>query len=381
MSVTALVGGQFGSEGKGLVAAHIADRFGIHVRTGAPNAGHTYYLKSGEKVVARSVPCGAINPKALLFVGAGGLVDIDLLKEEVAHLDSLGLDVSSRLWVDEMATVVDKNLHHHFEGGVEGEAHRRIGSTGEGVGPARMARMSRGTIDLPWLGANLARDCDLGGIQTGDTAQMINTHCDRGERVLLEGTQGSGLSLTHGPWPYVTSSDANAAQLASDAGISPRLISSVILVLRTYPIRVAGESGPLAHETTWEELGFPAERTTVTKKIRRVAEFSVETARRAIMLNRPTEIALTFCDYVWPELSGRGGAVSTDTISPEVGAWLERMELALGTPISMLGTGPRSVLACWGLSSGPAGVYSGPAGVCPVGAWPTHQEAYHGGGS
>lgn len=358
----AVVGGQFGSEAKGAVVARIADEYDYHVRTGAPNAGHTYYVDGPEmpmgiagygmervKVVARSVPVGAVNRNATLIIGAGALIDVDLLSQEVDELDRLGLDVSSRIVVDEAAMVVDPQRHHAFEGGVEGYAHELIGSTGEGVGPARMAKIARGTFAHPspsWARIDQVKQfrdqLHNAGIPTGDTARLLNDVIDAGATVLLEGTQGSGLSLTHGPWPFVTSHDTNAATLAADAGIAPQLVSDVMLVFRTFPIRVAGNSGPLPGETSWEEIHQPEERTTVTKKVRRVAVWDLTSALRAVMLNRPTEAALMFIDY-WNK--DAAGVTTWDALPETVKYRVEDYEEDLGVPITMLGTGPDSIIA------------------------------------
>jgi adenylosuccinate synthase len=412
--VTALVGAQFGSEGKGLIAEKIAHQYGVHVRTGAPNAGHTYYIddlrplneafaagapddvisegiadeqagRGRVKVVARSVPCGAANPTALLYVGPGGLIDLDLLLEEVKILDDLGLHVSDRLVIDDKAMVIDPVRHHQHEGGVHGNAHVMIGSTGEGVGPARMAKIARGTFNMSGSGPAWSLIDQVGapehrqrlaeaGIKVGDVARDLNHHYDQGASILLEGTQGSGLSLVHGPWPYVTSSDTNAAQLAVDAGLAPQLITDVILVARTFPIRVAGNSGPLPGETTWEAIGQPEERTTVTKKVRRVGYWNHALVRRAVMLNRPTEMALTFVDY----LSGDAeGCTEWINLPPYLREYIEDLETQVDTPITMLGTGPDTLVGNPGLYRRPKGVFLGePEPEQDTMDWPTSLEAY-----
>jgi adenylosuccinate synthase len=370
--ITALVGAQFGSEGKGLIASKIADRYDLHIRTGAPNAGHTYFVRHDGKpvkVVARSVPVGACVKDAILIIGPGALLDAELLVSEVAELDALGLGVSDRIFVDPLAILVDPKRHHAFEGGVEGEAHKLIGSTGEGVGPARMAKIARGTIfQGEWTKVEQVqskRDFFVGnGITVTDTAEMVNRAIDEGRSVLLEGTQGSGLSLVHGPWPYTTSTDTNAGQLAVDAGIAPQLVTDVLLVARTHPIRVAGNSGPLPHEMTWEELGRPEERTTVTKKVRRVGGWSDDTVMRAVMLNRPSAIALTFVDY-WNEQAA--GVTEWGDLPDDVVNRVHGVESRIGVKVLMVGTGPNTVARNSGGVHGQREVYQ---------TWPLQQEAY-----
>jgi adenylosuccinate synthase len=369
VSVTALIGAQYGSEGKGAIAAAIAKDYDVHVRTGGPNAGHTIYHAGRaadvgqqgfekRKWVMRSVPCGWVNPDAHLMIGPGGLIDVELLLEEVRALDEAGFDVGSRLRVDPKCAVIDPVRHRDFEGGVGGRAHELIGSTGEGVGPARMARIARGTftgkgINPAWSHLKFASDYEeelgSGKIRLSNVPLILDAWIEQGAKVLLEGTQGSGLSLVHGPWPYVTSADTNAAQLMVDAGISPRDYSRTILVARTFPIRVAGNSGPLENETTWEEIGVEPETTTVTKKVRRVGKWDDKLVGRAFLLNRPAVLAITFADYWWPEIAG---CKSLEEAMTKMGAeelknaqrTLKEIAARFNTSISHVGTGPDSVI-------------------------------------
>ncbi|MDE2104787.1 MAG: adenylosuccinate synthetase [Patescibacteria group bacterium] len=296
-------------EAKGIAAAQLADQFGVHVRTGGPNAGHTAYI-DGKKFVGRSIPMGFANLNAELVIGPGAVIDLDVLSVELNDLEAAGFGVKDRLWIDYKAGIIT-SAQHHGEGGVHGYAHQSIGSTGEGVGLARIAKISRNSILDPtnelykFEEAQFSEKLVALGLKPclADTVEAINDWLDSDDNVLLEGTQGSGLSLTHGPqWPYCTSSDTNAAQLASDAGVSPSLIKETILVARTFPIRVAGNSGPLPNETTWEALGQAEERTTVTQKVRRVAEWDSKVVRKAVLLNRPAKLVLTFMNYLYPDL-------------------------------------------------------------------------------
>lgn len=359
MSVVALVGAQYGSEGKGAIAAKIANDFDIHIRTGAPNAGHTYYANSPDmfkegsetrvKIVARSIPCGVVNPNAELVLGPGALIDFDLLVREIKELEMLGFEVTHRLRVDKNALILDPERHHNFEGGVDGYAHNAIGSTGEGVGPARMAHMSRNTMPgLSWTQIMHAgtgvmlRKFARESIEVIDTTVLANSRIEAGANVLLEGTQGSGLSLTHGFWPYVTSSDANAGQLLTDAGISPLRLTDVILVARTFPIRVAGNSGPLADETSFESIGVPEERTTVTKKVRRIGWWDDALFAKAVRLNGPgCLVALTFADYLAPEIKN---STDLNAIPNTLKEWMFDVQLRHGVDIQWIGTGPDSVM-------------------------------------
>jgi adenylosuccinate synthase len=139
----------------------------------------------------------------------------------------------------------------------------------------------------------------------------------------------------------VTSHDTNAAQFAADAGIPPMLVTRVLLVARTYPIRVAGNSGPLKNELAWEEIsrrvGKPVvERTTVTNKIRRVGEWDEELLDNAIALNRPTSIAITFMDYLSPQDESK---TQWEDLSDTAKRFVRYVESRFRARVSLIGTG------------------------------------------
>lgn len=336
-----LVGGQYGSEGKGAIARHVADRYQVHVRVGSPNAGHTFWW-AGEKHVMQSVPCGWINPHAKIVIGRGALLNHTMLMREVVHVMRYYPDFLDRLYIDAKAGVLDERFHEQ-EDGVDGEMHARIGSTGEGVGPARIARLERDP-DRFRLFEDVAEEWGLSHCCVEDTPQMIAQWQDGGDDVLIEGTQGSGLSLLHSHWPYCTSIDTNAAGIISEVGVAPSRLTDVLMVCRTFPIRVAGNSGPMENETSWEEISRRVghqvqERTTVTKKVRRVAGWDDALFERSRLLNAPTSIALTFCDYVDPAVYGKREV--EEVLTAPVRRFMEKHGL-VGS-VRFLGTGPDSV--------------------------------------
>lgn len=343
--VVALVGGQFGSEGKGVIAAHIANLFNVHVRTGGPNAGHTFFFQD-RKWVMQSVPCGWINPMAMLVIGAGGLMDVDQLCAEIDMIYEADPSIVDRLVIDSQCGVISE-WHKIEEGGTKGEMHKRIGSTGKGVGAARRDRVMRDPDKFLLMKDFLASPSPaghpwkLGDLIKDNTYALIEDARSLGNHVLLEGTQGSGLSLIHSFWPYATSQDTNAAQLAADAGIAPNKVTGVILVCRTYPIRVAGNSGPLQGETDWDyisrRVGKPVqEKTTVTKKIRRIGTWDEALVSKSVLLNDPSYLAITFMDYLAPESEG---ASEFDQLSPRAKGFIHYAETVYGTPVAFIGTG------------------------------------------
>lgn len=349
--VLALVGGQYGSEGKGAIARLLANEFGVHIRSGGPNAGHSF-THLGRRWAMQQVPCGWINPRARLVLTPGSLISLEVLKREVDAIEEYestrgdvlpSKSIWDRLVVDSHAGIIAEE-HRAEAGGVDGEAHKRYGSTGEGVGVARIARIQRkgfmraedAAKDHGWL-ENLLYD---------DTVGLVNDHIASGVPVMLEGTQGTGLSMIHGSYPYVTNHDTGSAQMLADAGIAPQLLTDTVVVLRTFPIRVAGNSGPLSGEMSWEEMasitGIPnlVEHTTVTKKPRRIGRWDWELARRAVLLNKPSGLALTFLDYLFPESVGIDDYETLTTRAPNAVAWVNQVELQLGVRAWFLGTGP-----------------------------------------
>lgn len=346
--LTVLVGGQYGSEGKGAVAAHIAGEYNVHVRVGSPNAGHTIYW-NGQKHVMQSIPCGWINPNASIVIGRGALLNMKILMRELVHVMSYYPDFLKRLYIDAEAGILDERFHR-IEGGTQGEMHRRIGSTGEGVGPARVARINRNPEDFT-LFKDVAEEFGLTQCVTTNTPAIIAATQDAGFNVLIEGTQGSGLSLLHSHWPYCTSIDTNVAGIISEVGIAPSRVNDVLMVCRTYPIRVAGNSGPMKHEITWEVLndriikmgGQPIipEKTTVTKKTRRIAEWDGSLFNQACLLNSPTRIALMFADYVDPAIYG---CTSAEKLCESEALRNFVVEHDLAGRVAYFGTGPQTIV-------------------------------------
>lgn len=336
----AVIGGQYGSEGKGVMVAHLAMQYDMHVRVGSPNAGHTFYW-GGAKHVMQSIPCGWINPEAAIIIGRGALINMELLMRELKHIETWYPRFRGRLFIDAKAGVLDERFHE-MEGGVNGEMHHRIGSTGEGVGPARIARINRDPEGFRMF-EDVVKEYKLEECMWVDTPELIAKWQDGGHDVLLEGTQGSGLSLIHGPWPYVTSIDTNAAQILAECGIAPNRLDRVLLVVRTYPIRVAGNSGPMHNEISWdnisERMGRPTqEKTTVTKKVRRISEWDEGLLKQSILLNNPSSIALTFADYLDPSIEGVSQPHELKKSAP-VMDFIKRIEDEYQVPISMVGTG------------------------------------------
>ncbi len=378
-NVIVVVGAMFGSEAKGAVAAQLS-RMAIDpvgVRVGGPNAGHTVLgacppgcnehpgSKQDHPWRLRQVPVLAVSrTDATLIIAAGSEVDPKVLAQEVEELDAAGYDVSRRLIVDRNATVIEKH-HIHIETNVD--LTGRIGSTGKGIGAARSDRLMRKAKRVMDLTGEEAPE-PIKTIALEETSEILTRELQRGATVIIEGTQGYGLGLHTRFYPTVTSGNCRAIDFLAQAGISPWSpfvhSTTVWLVARTRPIRVAGNSGPLFGETTWEELGLPEEHTTVTKKVRRVGAWDVELVNDAIEANGGpgpnVKLALTMVDYEMKEVTDlTDPADLTPSDQRKLGRYLQRKNAELSVPISIIGTGPATMMNVEGLGNpavGPMGL-------------------------
>lgn len=337
MPVDIVVGGQYGSEGKGHVASYLAPEYKVSFRGGSENAGHTHYV-GGARVVNQVVPVAFRNSRCFLVVANGASFSIPQLKEEVVISQELGLDVSERLVIEPNAMIIteaDKEKERRLKMG------KSIGSTMHGCGAAQARKILRqpGT-----LVAGMYPELDQ------YTKRNVDNFDWRDPRhpVLLEGTQGTFLSIDHTPlYPKATSRNAIASGIASECGYGPKQVRDVFLVVRTFPIRVAGDSGPvMGEEITWDEVGAWSkrklvEKTTVTKKVRRVFTFSMEEVKLAVRLNSPTQIALMFADYLAP---GTHGKTTYNSLPAGIHSFIYRLEDETGVPVTLIGTGPRTII-------------------------------------
>ena len=393
--LSVIVGGQYGSEAKGAVCAHLVRRNmekgikSVVVRVAGPNAGHTAYDDTGRAWALRSVPVGMVaDLDAVGVIADGSEVDLPVLLQEVADLDAAGLDVSSRLFISGRVTMLT-DAHHFEESPERRNLHKTIGSTGKGIGAARAARIMRTaqTPDLILADESiyesmwhfLVAEYDeslkqwddqperteelrevMGRIQwvDGSTVSMIERHLAQGAHVMIEGTQGYGLGLHRPEYPRVTSSDTRAIDFLAMAGINPWTSFvdpngfSVWVVVRAFPIRVAGNSGPLFEETSWEELGLPVELTTVTKKPRRVGRWDDALFAAAVRANGVdvVKVAYSMADQECPEIAGFNGptegenAVSWASLPAAARDEIDKINRRTRGMVRYIGTGPNSAL-------------------------------------
>jgi len=318
-----VAGGQWGDEGKGKIVAYLAlhDKPSIIARAGVgPNAGHTVYYRN-QKLGLRQIPCGFVYEQARLLIGPGVLINPEVLLKEVELTST-----RNRLGVDRQCAIIEPP---HIEAD-RSSAHLRgkIGTTGTGCGPANMARVARQ--------AKLAKDVSELEPFLTDVPLEINRALRENKLVLVEGSQGFGLSLYHGTYPYVTSKDTTASSFAADVGLGPTKIDEVLLVCKAYVSRVGG--GPFPTEIPPQEaerLGI-VEYATVTGRRRRIGTFDFDLAKRSTMINGATQIAITCIDRLFKDAAG---VREWDGLPEDAKKFVERVESETGVPVTLISTG------------------------------------------
>lgn len=337
MPVTVVVGGQFGSEGKGKVAHAIAleQRASLAIRVGGPNSGHTVIDDRGVPIVFRQLPTAAIIPTVHCVLPAGMYVHVPTLQSEIrlAKLDQ------TRLSIDPFSLIVDEvDSQAEIASGLQ----KSIGSTGSGTGNGVIRRVARQTGNV------FAKDVPALRPFMRDSVELLRDQLESRAQVILEGTQGFGLSLLHSAsYPYCTSRDTTASGFLSEVGLSPFDVDGVVMVIRAYPIRVAGNSGHLPNETNWatisRESGSPGaiqEFTSVTNKLRRVAYFNEDVVKRALACNMPTRVVLNHVDYVDYSCKQSG------SLSAKARSFVLNVQELIGRKIDDVGVSPSTLIRC-----------------------------------
>lgn len=297
--------GQFGSTGKGLAGAWVGEHNAIDWATtnASANAGHTSII-DGKPIVLFHIPStyltARMNGHPKIYINAGAIVDIDVLEREIAELGIRHAEI-----------VVNPNAAVILPEDKEAEADLRssqakIASTQKGVGAALARKIRR---DGPNLGQYIEKTYRKVPFQVSTVS--LNREMQEGASVVVEVPQGFSLSLnSSGFYPYTTSRDCTLQQGMSDAGVAPRLFYKSMAVLRTFPIRVgnivddqgrqigfSGQVYPDQRETSWEELGLAEERTTVTKRVRRVFTWSSKQYEHMLRHSMPDIAFLNFANY------------------------------------------------------------------------------------
>lgn len=323
MPCVVTVGGFYGDEGKGKIVAYLSvkDNLDLAARGGAgPNAGHTF-IHHGKEYKVRMLPSAVLNSNTRLLIGAGVLVEPTILQNEIQTFNS-----TDRTFVDFQCGIIEKT--HQDRDKNNDYLKKTIGTTGSGTGPANADRALRNI--------KLAKDIPEIALYLEDVSNSINRSIDNNEMVLIEGTQGTFLSLFHGTYPFVTSKDVTASAICSDVGVGPKKVDDVLVVFKSYVTRV-GE-GPLnceitleqAREKNWLEFG------SVTGRQRRAAPFDFDLAKKAIQINSATQIALTKLDVLYPKTKG---IREFSRLPEEAKGFISNIESETGLPVTIIGTG------------------------------------------
>ena len=327
----AVLGAQWGDEGKGKIVDLLTPRFDIVARyQGGHNAGHTVYV-DGIKFVLRLIPSGILHPGVVCIIGNGVVVDPQALFAEVDELAKYGISVDGRLFVSDKAHLI---LPYHRDLDLLSEARRgerKIGTTSRGIGPAYEDKIARRGIrvgdladpkgleqsirdnvsarnrlvhdsTMEWEPV-LAQVLEIGTRlmpTVRDASLLLSEAFAAGKSVLFEGAQGTLLDIDHGTYPYVTSSNASIGGVCTGLGIGPRAISGVMGVVKAYTTRV-GE-GPLPTELH-DEMGARLrdngnEYGAVTGRPRRCGWYDAVAVRYGVRVNGLDALALTKMDVL-----------------------------------------------------------------------------------
>lgn len=329
MPCTVVVCGFFGDTGKGKIVSYLAlkDKASVVARGGVgPNAGHTVVY--GDKTYKmRMLPSGFINERCRLLIGPGVLVNPEVLFKEMEQTEIF--KSRDRTGVDPQCAIIEPR---HIEADKKGHLAGEIQTTGTGTGPCNAERALR-TVKV-------ARDIPELKRFLSDVPLEVNRAIEEGDNVVIEGTQGTYLSLYHGTYPYCTSKDVTASAACSDVGVGPKRVDDILVVFKAFTTRVGG--GPLPNEISWEEAerrGW-AEIAAVTGRRRRAAPFNFELAKRAVMLNSATQAAVTKIDVVFPDCKG---VKSYEELSGEAKRFVEKIEKEVDVPVTLIGTGPEAL--------------------------------------
>jgi adenylosuccinate synthase len=332
MKAIAVVGAQWGDEGKGKVVDYLAGSFDLIARwAGGHNAGHTVIINS-HRFVLQLIPCGILRPGKIAVIGPGVVVDPAALVSELESLEKGGVDVRGRLFVSNRAHLIFP-YHRQIEKAAEAaRGDAKIGTTSRGIGPSyedKMARRGLRVGDLLDAGrfrsklqvalrekATFSRAVFGQELQTErleetylelakrirshitDTAALLNRALDEGKSVLFEGAQGTMLDIDHGTYPYVTSSSATAGGAAAGLGVPPTRITGVAGVTKAYTTRVG--AGPFPTEMPDLEATQVRDRGkeygAVTGRPRRCGWLDLAMLRYAKMLNGIDSLVVTKLD-------------------------------------------------------------------------------------
>lgn len=330
-----IIGTQWGDEGKGKIVDWLTEKAAGVVRfQGGHNAGHTLVI-NGKKTVLRLLPSGMMHVGVQCFIGNGVVVSPEALVKEIKELESIGVEVRSRLKISEACPLI---MPYHIAIDQARELKKgenKIGTTGRGIGPCYEDKVARRAIRVQDLfnddvfKAKLAENLDYYNFQlehyykvatldfatvyaevsayaeeikpmVSDVSRKLFNLNKEGKKVIFEGAQGTLLDVDFGTYPFVTSSNCVAGGASTGAGISPRMINYVLGIAKAYTTRVG--SGPFPTELT-DEIGQGLasrgnEFGSVTGRARRCGWFDAAALKRAVQINGVSGICVTKLDVM-----------------------------------------------------------------------------------
>jgi len=411
-----VIGAQWGDEGKGKIVDWLTeDAAGVVRFQGGHNAGHTLVV-NGRKTILRLIPSGVLHPKVRVYIGNGVVVSPSALMAEIRELEAAGVSLRGRLMISPACPLV-LPVHVALDRARESAASEgKIGTTGRGIGPAYEDKVARRAVraqDLahpdrlaaklepllayhnfvltgfhrtepvalaPMLDELVALGREIVPM-IGDVAAELHAARARGDSLVFEGAQGALLDIDHGTYPFVTSSNCIAGAAAAGAGVGPRMIDSVLGIVKAYTTRVGG--GPFPTELHDDVGAHLAKRGnefgSVTGRPRRCGWLDIPLLRRSAQLSGMDGLCITKldvldgldairvctgyridgqatalvptgadevarCEPVYETLPGwkdsTVGATTFDTLPQDARAYLKRVEALAGVPIAMVSTGP-----------------------------------------
>ena len=331
----AIVGLQWGDEGKGKIVDSLSEHFDIIARyQGGANAGHTVVVED-KKFILQLVPTGILRPGKIAVIGQGVVVNPEALLRELDGLESSGLNARERLKISDRAHLIMPYHRSHEVAAEQARGVGKIGTTAKGIGPTYEDKAGRrglrmGDLRNPeaflrkckavlsekdriasalfdgasfggdeWIGEYIEKASELLPMLV-DASEYLNTEMDRGKRILFEGAQGTLLDIDHGTYPFVTSSNSSAGGAATGTGVGPTRIGSVVGISKAYTTRVG--SGPFPTEILGgggEELrARGSEYGAVTGRPRRCGWFDVPAARYGARINGLSAMIITKLDIL-----------------------------------------------------------------------------------
>lgn len=331
---TAIIGAQWGDEGKGKIVDLLCSEFDVVARfQGGHNAGHTVKFED-KQYALHLIPSGILHPGKLCILGNGMVIDPAALQSEMKKLGEAGVTFDDNLKISDAAHCI-LPIHRELDLAREEAAGKeKIGTTGRGIGPTYESKAGRygvvmgDLLDEDALSAKVERLCDekntllvkygrspldvrqmvdlyleFGRIfrdRITDTTLLVNAEIRAGRSVMFEGAQGCLLDVDHGTYPYVTSSNCVVGGICTGLGVAPKHIERVVGVVKAYTTRVGG--GPFPTELL-DAVGDAVrargnEFGTTTGRPRRIGWLDLVVLRQSVMINGLDEIALTKLDVL-----------------------------------------------------------------------------------